>query len=378
MKRYINVLCVVLSGMLLYTSCISDNDSYEMTVYDDMAITGFSLATVNRYLHTTSKSGGDSIYKKTLTVKPTFTIDQKQNKIYNTDSLPKDCDLKHVLATITASTYSGTIVLKTVVGDTLYQYASSDSIDFTQPREIRVFNNSLEKYRTYTVTINQHQVETNKILWEARPADAYPTDEAAEALKQRAADAGLGDFIGAGRQEAYAFNADRTKIMVSKDDGATWTADSIDGDLSLLPKGTFAFVSYPFAPNEDTDYQLLVGAPTEGESACWVWRKIAEYAEGSMTSKWVYIPVESYNYYFLPATQDLSLVYFHGNVLAIGATGIRYSRDGGITWYTSDSFTLPDTDNDAFQKVEAAIDADGALWLKDIDTNSVWRGVLVE
>ena len=38
MKRYIYVLCVVLSSMLLYTSCLGSNDSTEITVYDDMAI----------------------------------------------------------------------------------------------------------------------------------------------------------------------------------------------------------------------------------------------------------------------------------------------------------------------------------------------------
>ena len=375
MKRYIYVLCVVLSSMLLYTSCLGSNDSTEITVYDDMAITGFSLATVNRYLHTTTKSGKDSIYKKVMTVRPTFTIDQTQYKIYNTDSLPKDCDLKHVLVSISSSTYSGAIFIKSVVGDTLYTYNSTDSIDFSHVREIRVFNNTLQKYRSYEVKVNQHQVETNKILWEEASSEDYPVSDSRQEWEKKAADAGLGDFIGTGRQEAYAFSKDRTKIMVSKDEGTTWTPDSIDGDLSLLPKGTFAFVSYPFAPNENTDYQILAGEPEDGEIACWVWRKIAEYSEGSMVSKWVNIPLEPYNRFFLPVSQNFSLVHFHGYVLAIDPTGIHYSRDGGITWLTSDNFKLPE--DDAFN-VEAVTDADGVLWFKDLDTDEVWRGVLIE
>ena len=368
----------MLTSAILYTSCLGSDSSSDVIVYDDMAITGFSLATVNRYIHTTSSKGTDSIYKKALATKQTFTIDQKQYTIYNTDSLPKDCDLKHVLATISSSTYSGRIVIKSAVSDTLFTYASTDSLDFSQPREIRVYNNTLQKYRTYKVTINQHQVEDGKILWEEMAADSYPADEATERWKQIVADhEELGDFIGAGRKEAYAFSKDRQKIMVTRDEGATWEPDNIDGDLSFLPKGSFAFVSYPFAPNEDTDYQILAGVPEEGEIACWTWRKIAEFAEGSMESKWVYIPLESYNKYFLPVSQDLSLVYFHGYVLAIESNGIRYSRDGGITWRTSDDLALPSA-NDNFFNLKAVTDTEGALWLKDIDTNSVWRGILVE
>jgi hypothetical protein len=62
-------------------------------------------------------------------------------------------------------------------------------------------------------------------------------------------------------------------------------------------------------------------------------------------------------------------------VLAIDPTGIHYSRDGGITWLTSDNFKLPE--DDAFN-VEAVTDADGVLWFKDLDTDEVWRGVLIE
>ncbi len=379
MKRYIHVLCALLMSTLLYTSCLSsDSDDDDLTVYDDMAIKAFSLTTVNRYIHTTSKSGGDSIYKKALVTKPSFTIDQTQYKIYNTDSLPKDCDLKHVLVSITGTTYSGAIYIKNVDSDTIQIYSSSDSIDFSQTREIRVFNNNYEKYRTYEVKINQHQVETNTILWEKMAAGTFPENEAEEHLKQAAAEAGLGDFIGTGTKEAYAFSKDRQQIMVSNDDGATWTPDSIDGDLSLLPTGDFAFASYPLVTNEDTDYQLLVGNLEGGDKYCIVWRKVAEYAEGSMPSKWVVIPTEDYNNYYLPATTGYNLVYFHGRVLAISADGIRYSRDGGITWQTSDGYALPSSDLGGFSHIKAATDAEGTLWFKDLDTEEVWRGVLVE
>jgi hypothetical protein len=343
-----------------------------------MAITGFSFSAFNRYIHTTSKSGNDSVYKATLKTMPTFTIDQNLYKIYNTDSVPKDCDLKHVLANISSSTYSGNIYIKSVASDTLYLYSNTDSIDFSQPRELRVYNNTLEKFRTYEVTINQHQVETGTILWEKMPAESYPVDTEKEKWEQIvAANADLKSFIGAGTKEAYAFSQDG-RIMVTTDEGATWMADNIDDDLSLLPKEDIAFVSCPFNPNEETDYQLLAGIIEEGEVISVVWRKIAEYGEGSQASKWVYLPYEEYNRFYLPATPNLNLVYFHGYVLAIGTDTIRYSQDGGITWHTSDQFALPHGSEDLYFNTEAVTDSEGALWFKINESNEVWRGVLVE
>ena len=378
MKRYIFVICITLSSVLLYTSCLGSDNNYEVTTYDDMAITGFSLSAVNRYVHTTSKSGNDSVYKATLKTMPTFTIDQNQYKIYNTDSLPKDCDLKHVLANISSSTYSGNIYIKSVASDTLYLYSSSDSIDFSQTRELRVYNNTLEKFRTYEVTINQHQVETGTILWEKMPAESYPIDTEKEKWEKIvAANADLKSFIGAGTKEAYAFSQDG-RIMVTTDEGATWTTDNIDDDLSLLPKENIAFVSYPFAPNEETDYQMLAGTIEEGETISVVWRKIAEYGDGSQSCKWVYLPYEEYNKFYLPATPSLSLVHFHDYLLAIGIDTIRYSLDGGITWRTSDQFTLPRGREDLYFDTEAVTDGEGALWFKINESNEVWRGVLVE
>jgi hypothetical protein len=73
---------------------------------------------------------------------------------------------------------------------------------------------------------------------------------------------------------------------------------------------------------------------------------------------------------------DFSLVWFHGNVLAIDSNWIRITRDGGITWKTSESMQLPA--NASLSEVEAMTDKEGALWLKDKSSGEVWRGILVE
>lgn len=372
MNKHISALFALIMGALMMTSCLNSDDS-EVTYYNDTAITAFYLTTVNRYVHTTSTSGKDSIYKKTLSDPVTFYIDQYNKKIYNVDSLSGDCDLSHVIASISTMN-SGVLAIKGIDNDTLYTYSSSDSIDFTKSREIRVYAQDGTNYRAYQVTINKHQTETGKLLWEQMPAGSYPVDEKKAQWEQIVAEKGLARFIGAGTKEAYAYDQEG-HLMVTKDGGETWAIDSLDSSISLLPMESVAFVSYPYSANSQTDYQILAGIIEEGEVVCSVWRKVAEYAEGSKPGKWAYIPYEVYNRYNLPAMVDFSLVWFHGRVLAIDSNWILSSIDGGITWKSSDDLQLP-TDN--LFGVEACTDYEGALWLKDKNTDNVWRGILVE
>ena len=307
---------------------------------------------MNRYIHTTSKSGADSVYKSVYTYPVSFSIDQYNQTIYNTDSLYADCDLKHVLISVSTKN-SGVAVIKSLTSDTLTTILSTDSLDFTQPREVRVYSQDGKSYRAYKVTMNKHQVATDQILWEKMPADSYPVDTEKEKWEQIIEDKGLAQFIGAGTKEAYAYDMDG-QLMVSKDEGATWEPDTLDDD-----------------------YQLLAGVIEGDDIVSVVWRKVAEYAEGSQPGKWCFVPVEVFNRYSLPApdNQDLNLVYFHKKVLAISSDWIRVSIDGGITWKDYGKMPLPD---DNLTAVEACTDAEGALWIKELNTGDVWRGILVE
>ena len=358
----------------MMTSCLKSDDTSEIIYNNDTAITAFSLTTVNRYIHTTSSSGADSVYKKALSTPVSFNIDQYNQTVYNTDSLLNDCDLKHVLISVSTKN-SGVAVIKSLTSDTLTTILSTDSLDFTQPREVRVYAQDGKSYRAYKVTMNKHQVATDKILWEKMPADSYPYDAEEEKWDQIVENAGLAQFIGAGTKEAYAYDMDG-RLMVSKDEGATWNPDTLDASTTLLPRENIAFVSYPFEANEDTDYQLIAGVVKEDDIVSVVWRKVAEYAEGSQPGKWCFVPVEVFNRYYLPSSSDLSLVWFHKKVLAISNSWILVSIDGGITWKEYDKLQLPDDEN--LMSVKACTDGEGAIWLKDLITDNVWRGILVE
>ena len=66
---------------------------------------------------------------------------------------------------------------------------------------------------------------------------------------------------------------------------------------------------------------------------------------------------------------------FHKKVLAISSSWILVSVDGGITWKENNKLQLPD---EYLMAVEACTDGEGALWLKDLNSDNVWRGTLVE
>jgi hypothetical protein len=377
MKRYISTLCTMLACALLVTSCLKDGDTNDVQYYNDTAIVTFKLATVNRYVHTTSSTGADSVYKKTLSDPVVFTIDQAQHKIYNTDSLQSDVDLNHILATV-SSKNSGTIVVNYPAADgtdSLLFYSSTDSIDFEKLRDLRVYAQDGSAYRSYQVTINVHKAKTGVLLWEQKSAADLPVDAKKAIWEQAAEKAGM-NFIGHGTAEGYAF-ANDGMLMVSYNNGETWAADSLDEDASWLPTSNYAFVSWPFAANDSTDYQLLVGANDKQNEGCVVWRKIAEYSMRYVVTKWVIVPLEAHNHYYLPKMENLNLVYFSGKVLAIGNDKKIYvSRDQGITWKTDSKYTLPNelgTSN-----VTAITDEDGYLWLVGKDTGEVWRGTIIE
>lgn len=373
MKRYLYTLCVILVGSSCLLSCFGDDKDSNVTIYNETTITNMQLTAVNRNIHTQTSTGKDTTYVKKLTSFPKFTVDQANGKIFNTDSLPSDCDLAHILVTLTASNYTGTLFIKSLENDDLFFYSSVDSIDFTSPREIRAYNTDGTLYKSYQVTVNKHQAATGKLIWEERPLSEFPTKQAEEEAKwdKLVKEAGLKTFIGAARKEAYAYSNDN-KLMVTRDEGKTWVEDDIDSDPSLLPLNDFNFVSYPTTADDEDDYVLMVGSTSEDLSYC-TWRKIVEDSKYGIIGKWVYMPVESYNQYTLP-TFPKEIVYFNHAVLAFCTLdGIYESRDGGITWKDyPDTYVLPNKEG-ILGNFEVATD-NGYLWFKDNEEGKVWRG----
>lgn len=162
MKRYFVLLCAVLTMLLLPTSCLKGNDDNEAKIYNDMAVSHFYIGTMKRYVPT--ETGGT---KRTTVDGSTYTfhIDQQQRRIFNTDSLPVGTDITKVPCTITAYNNGGLYLEDLEDKDALEIYSSSDSIDFSVPRKLRVYAYGTANYSTYTITLNVHKEDGDVFRW---------------------------------------------------------------------------------------------------------------------------------------------------------------------------------------------------------------------
>lgn len=415
---------MLLATMAVMSSCMSSNDS-TTTTYSDAAITSFTLGTLTRYLHTTSKSGGDSIYKRTITGSSyKFHIDQNLRLIYNTDSLPVGTSVSKVLCTIGSKNYGTILIQDEADENSMTFYSATDSIDFTNPRKFLVYSNdNTGNYSEYTVKVNVHKEEAGEFVWnqldvseELKELDdleayfwagtmylmgtvgentkIYEVDKNGKLIHneeiKNTLPPGIKRWIGSTSNEVYALSTD-DKLMVSKDALHTWQQDQLDDDEDLIPVRDIAFVSYPLEYATNTEYALIVGNRDKDkypdDDIAMVWRKIVDNDEYTPEGRWTYMDHAANNHYALPNLENLSLVAYDDGILAIGAakekgddwepyTKIYQSRDDGITWKYNTSYQLPDDFDSSTTSVAMAVDSDMNLWLFCGKTGEVWRGRL--
>lgn len=331
MKRSFQTLCLLFAAMLTMTACLGSNDDEDTTVYyDDVVATSFSLGTLNRYLHTTTSAGADSVYKSTFagSVYP-MTIDHLNGEIYNRDSLPYGTDLVHVVCSL-ATRNNGMAYFKSLVSDTLWIYDVSDSIDLSQPRQLHIFSSDGQHRRIYDVRLNVKQTSVDGQKWVEEPSGDFPGNDVAP---------------------------------VPQD----WTSALIDGDESRLPvtSVTSALWTYEYARNSTC--RVALGNDASGHVV--VWRQIASATDAD--ARWVFMTSSDTDTQMLPEGVTYSLVYYDESLLAFSSHGLTYySPDKGLTWRENSLYAQPDG---VSGEVWAFADGASGLWLKSLETGRVWR-----
>ena len=301
-----------------------------------------------------------------------MTIDQLGCRIFNQTELPMGTDIKHVLCTISTKN-GGLVALQSMTSDSLKWHASTDSVDFSQPRLFRVFSTDGTAIRDYTVELNVSATTGTTFAWELA-ATVGSVDLAGKKLEAdgdsvRLVETAYGN-VGASAYEQYAFGDDGL-LKSSRDGGETWATELLDDESTLLPAaGKTAFVSWSYFTADDTDYALLVGTPRQDdEPNMRVWRKIVPQAGGG---QWVYMAFDDANHYPLPRQEWITMTCYDGSVLAVGSDMVlRQSTDQGITWRESSTYALPDGLEG--MRVLLATDSEERLWLLT-DTGQLWRG----
>ena len=440
-KKFLAFACMALA-MFAFSSCLN-SDEDEITYYDDTAVTAFSLSAANRYIHTTASDGvTDSVYKTSLTVSGyAFSIDQQQRKIYNPDSLPVGTDVAHVLATI-SSKNGGSIVLnlKNKAGnDSLAYYSSSDSIDFTNPVRVRVYNTRGLAYREYTVQVNVHRQEGDVFKWNSTEASALQTvtgrrmvvngdglylfglkgdatvgfvysnqtwkqlsrrSFGADAYKNVAVQQGsifvldgnallrssdgeqwqrVSTLTGVkqllGATPARLYALTDNGISYSSDQGATWTADALDDAVGNLPETDLNFVCSAAVTNDSTYNLLLIGNRNDKTVT---WAKVEENGSGAQSQPWYLFTDDEYNLKTLPYLSNLQVVNCEGKLLAVGGDlkTVYSSLDQGLTWSAEATYTLPTALVGAAVPAAMTVGQKGMIYLTTSASPAVYYGRL--
>lgn len=404
-KKQTAILTVVMAAFLL-SSCLGSDDDDNTTYYSDTAVSSFSLGTLN-VIHDTIASDGvtDSTYTTTLTGSNyKFYIDQLTANIYNPDSLPVGTDVAHVLATIT--TYnSGTAILrlKNQSGeDSLAYYSSSDSIDFTNPVPLRVYNMRGTAYREYTIKLNVHKENADDFHWSSETVNGLEdvTDKifynytngtmylsgmrnGVSVLFIKSASGGpwrevvsensYPDWLGMTDNSIYYLRND--SLLRQDIKSREMSVESLDDDASNLPNTDVNLIIKASQVNDGT-YNLTLIGNRNGKTM--VWGKVEE--SDNAGNSWYYYQPDEYNTKTLPHLANLRATSYGDGIIATGGdfSKVYYSPDNGLTWDVDTIYTLPEAFGMTPAPFALGADTNNILYISKEGSNEIWSGRLAE
>lgn len=214
-SKTINI-AVLLAALFSLVSCLDTNDG-DYVYTDDSAVTAFSVTSAKKAVHVKASNGADSVYYTTATLTAyKFVIDQQRCVIYNPDSLPYGVDPTKLLVSAN-SVNSGSLVLKSMTSDSLSYLSTTDSLDFSKPRELQVYSLSGAAVRKYEVRVNVHQEPADQFNWTKLPNPTAFTS--ANGVKSFAV------TTASGATRRFLLASDGTTTTVYRADGDNaWTA----------------------------------------------------------------------------------------------------------------------------------------------------------
>lgn len=223
-SKTINI-AVLLAALFSLVSCLDTNDG-DYVYTDDSAVTAFSVTSAKKAVHVRASNGADSVYTTSVKLSAyKFVIDQQRCVIYNPDSLPYGVDPTKLLVSAN-SLNSGSLVLKSMTSDSLSYLSTTDSLDFSKPRELQVYSLSGAAVRKYEVRVNVHQEPADKFNWTKLPNPTAFTSAT-----------GVKSFVvttASGTTRRFLLASDGTTTTVYRADGDdAWTAATPDFNHTL-------------------------------------------------------------------------------------------------------------------------------------------------
>ena len=323
MKRKFFAFIALITATLSLSSCLSsDETTVEYT--HDTAITAFSLGSLDRY--TKTKAGKDTLLKANVKGSDyKFYIDQAQRLIYNVDSLPCGVRDTAILATISSKNNSPILLMDINKTDSVAAYySSSDSINFSKPRFIRVYSSDYSAYAQYQVTVNVHKELPYEFKWH----------ELAQNNSKLAAFSDL-KAVACG-DDIYVFGktAEGTQVLKSAiNDGSAWSSIMMNVNLSSD--------AYQSAVALEGKLYISDGGKVYASADAATWALVSENADVKQL-----IGASSKNLYAYNT-----------------ASGISVSKDKGVSWEQEKL----DTDKAYLPKQNISMNVAGVLSAKEVE-----------
>lgn len=322
MKRKFFAFIALITATLSLSSCLSsDETTVEYT--HDTAITAFSLGSLDRY--TKTKAGKDTLLKANVTGSDyKFYIDQAQRLIYNVDSLPCGVRDTAILATISSKNSSPILLMDINKPDSVAAYySSSDSINFSKPRFIRVYSSDYSAYAEYKVTVNVHKELPYEFKWHEL---AQNNSQLAEFSDLKAVACGDSIYV-------FGKTAEGTKVLKSAiNDGSAWSP--------IMMKVGLSSDAYQSAVALDGQLYISDAGKVYASADAETWTEVSENADIKQligaSSKYLY---------------------------AYTAAGISVSKDKGVSWEQEKL----DTDADYLPTQNISMNAAGVLSAKNVE-----------
>ena len=324
MKRKFFAFIALITATLSLSSCLSsDETTVEYT--HDTAITAFSLGSLDRY--TKTKAGKDTLLKANVKGSDyKFYIDQAQRWIYNVDSLPCGVRDTAILATISSKNSSPILLMDINKPDSVAAYySSSDSINFSKRRFIRVYSSDYSAYAEYKVDVNVHKELPYEFKWH----------ELAQNNSQLAAFSDL-KAVACG-DDIYVFGktAEGTQVLKSAiNDGSAWSSIMMNVNLSR------------------DAYQSAVAL--EGKLYISDGGKVYASADAA---RWELVSSENEDVKQLIGASSKNLYAYNT------ASGISVSKDKGVSWEQEKL----DTDKAYLPTQNISMNVAGVLSAKDVE-----------
>lgn len=375
MRKLLAIYLAICSTAFLCTSCFDDEEDSTVT-YPFAALTSFSIGSFNVYTNSVTSEGKDTLLTKKVsgTLYP-FIIDQKKLEVYNPDSLPLGADVTKLTTGVTCD---GIAYFYTDSTDTYELISSTDSIDLSMPRKLLVASTNGITLQAYTVKVNVHTVDLEKMYWQqlavspvevptrvlmfgekvllfGRNSGAVPVTSSYDAANgwSEIAEISVADLdVENIWQFASLLYATDGKVLYSSQDGVNWSTVATNISVTTLfaatddrlwavtasdsiaysadgvnfmsvqpvddsfPLRNISAAQYPLTTNPKILRTVVIGYPVDADSRPQVWSRL------SSEESWAHYEPLGDGAYDCPALKPLGVVRYDNSLYAFGGKGI--------------------------------------------------------